>query len=460
MNHKISHTGKIVSIQEVVVKVEFFNAELSLGEILISEENPKVKLEVVSALGNHLFSCIALSGSRYFYRGMRVVKTGTLLRVPVGKELLGRALDLFGNPIDKKESLKVKEMKEIPLTSPHYLETSLKKETIETGIKVVDFFTPLIRGGKLGIFGGAGLGKTVLLLELMHNIAFHQKDIIIFAGIGERIREAQELYETLERNNVLPSTILFFGQMNETPAVRFKIGFSAATVAEYFRDKEKRNILFFIDNTYRFIQAGSELSTLSGNLPSERGYQPTMGSEIGSLQERLISTKEGTITSVQAVYVPADDMTDPGVQATVPYFDSSIVYSREAYQEGRLPAIDILSSSSSVVSPDIIGEEHYQILIEAKKILERYQELRRIISIVGEAELSWEDRKIYHRARKILNFMTQDFFVVSDQTGKKGKYVKREETILGVRAILNGQLDNIADEKLINTGSLKDIKNE
>lgn len=449
--------GRVISIQGTIAEVDFFEGNLSLGEILISKDNPEVKLEVIKAIDKNIFSCIVFSGEEFLYRGMPLEATGKLLEIPVGKELLGRALDLLGNPIDKKGEIKAKEKREIPQISPHYTETTLKKEIIETGIKAIDFFAPLGKGGKLGIFGGAGLGKTVLLLELMHNISFYQKDIIIFAGIGERIREAQELYETLEKNNVLPSTILFFGQMNETSAVRFKLGFSAATVAEYLREEEKKDIFFFIDNIYRFVQAGSELSTLSGNLPSEGGYQPTMESEIGNLEERLISTKNGSITSVQAVYVPADDITDPGVQAILPYFDSSIVYSRDAYQEGRLPAIDLLSSSSSLASQDIIGKEHYQLLIEAKRILERYQELRKIVSIVGEAELSWEDRIIYHRARKILNFMTQDFFVVFDQTGKEGKYVKKEQTLKGVRDILEGKLDDLEDEKLLNIGSLEEL---
>jgi F-type H+-transporting ATPase subunit beta len=291
----------------------------------------------------------------------------------------------------------------------------------------------------------------------MHNVAFYQKGILIFAGIGERIREAQELYETLKKENVLPLTILVLGQMNTPASIRFKVGLSAVTIAEYFRDNQKEDTFFFADNIYRFLQAGNELSTLLGNIPSEGGYQPTLDSEIGSLEERLVSTENASITSIQAIYVPADDITDPGVQTTIPYFDSMVIYSREVYQEGRFPAIDVLASSSSLINPTILGEEHYSVLLETKKVLERYQELQRIISIVGEAELSYEDRQIYHRAKKILNFMTQNFFVVADQTGKPGQYIKREETVFGIKTILEGTLDRIPDEKLLNIGSLKDI---
>jgi F-type H+/Na+-transporting ATPase subunit beta len=315
----------------------------------------------------------------------------------------------------------------------------------------------LRKGGKLGIFGGAGVGKTVLLSELMHNTAFFHKGISIFAGIGERIREAHELYEMLKESNVLPSTILVFGQMNETAAVRYKVGFSAVTIAEYFRDEEKKDILFFVDNIYRFLQAGTELATLLSLIPSEEGYQPTLLSEIGSFQERLVSTKGADISSIQAIYVPADDITDVGIQAVLPYFDSLIFLSREVYQEGRYPAIDLLSASSTVTDISTIGKEHFETLIEAKRILERYNQLKKIISIVGEEELSADDRIILKRARRLLNFMTQPFFVVQNQTGIEGKYVKREETVSGVKKILEGETDDIPEEFLMNLGSLDEI---
>ncbi len=445
--------GEILSVQGNVAEIEFYDGGLSLGEILTLEEDPEAKLEIVSATGKNTFSCLCLTKTN-MRRGARVKKTNETLEVPVGNLLLGRVVDIFGKTIDNLPKPDVKEKRSVYQYSPPYQETILKKELIETGIKIVDFFTPLVKGGKLGIFGGAGVGKTVILLELMHNIVFYQKGTLVFAGIGERIREGHELYETLKKAGVLKKSILVFGQMNETAAVRFKTGTTAVTIAEHFRDTQKEDVFFFIDNIYRFLQAGNELSTLLGNIPSEGGYQPTLESEIGTLEERLVSTNNASITSVQAIYVPADDITDPGVQAIIPHFDSLAIYSRDVYQEGRYPAIDILNSSSSLINPIILGKEHYQALMETRKVLERYKDLERIVSIVGEAELSFEDRTLYHRAKKILNFMTQDFFVVEEQTKRKGQYVKREKTIEGVKKILEGELDKISDEDLINVGEI------
>ncbi len=450
--------GQVLSVLGNVVEVEFYDSDLFMGEILTLEEDPSVQLEVVSAIKKEIFLCLSLNKNESLYRGGKLKRTGQSLKIPVGQMLLGRVVDIFGQPIDDSPPFETKETKTVYQQSPPYQETILKKELIETGIKVIDFFAPLMEGGKLGIFGGAGLGKTVLLSELMHNVVFQEKGIVIFAGIGERIREGYELYETLKKTKVLPSSVLVFGQMNEPAAVRFKVGNSAVSIAEYFRDIQRKNTVFFIDNIYRFLQAGNELSTLLRNIPSEGGYQATLDSEVGALQERLVSTKRASVTSVQAVYVPADDITDPGVQALIPYFDSMIIFSRNVYQEGRRPAIDTLASSSSITTAAIIGEEHYQALIEAKKILERYKELQRIVSIVGEAELITEDRIIFHRAKKILNFMAQDFFVISEQTGKPGKYVKREKTVEGIKKILDGDLDRFEDEALLNIGDLSDLK--
>jgi F-type H+/Na+-transporting ATPase subunit beta len=450
--------GQIIAIQENIIEIEFYNANLASGEILALESDSSVIIEVVNALSKNNFLCLLLSKDKKLEKGSFVITTGKTFNFPVGRDLLGRALDVFGKPLDNLPEVKVEVKKEIYRHSPFYQETVLKKELIETGIKAVDFFAPLIKGGKLGIFGGAGLGKTILLLELIHNVAFYQKGISIFAGIGERIREAQELYQVLKEEEVLPSTILLFGQMNESAVIRFKVGFCAATVAEYFRDNQNQEIFFFVDNLYRFIQAGNELSTMLSTIPSENGYQPTLESEIGRLQERLVSTDKGSITSVQAIYVPADDITDAGVQAVIPYFDSLLTFSRDIYQEGRYPAIDALASSSSITIPDIIGQEHYEVLLEAKKTLERYRELQRIVSIIGEAELSILERTVYHRAKKILNFTAQNFFVVSDQTGQTGKYVKREETVRGMKEILEGRLDNMNDETLLFIGNLNDLK--
>lgn len=450
--------GTIISIRGDLVEVEFPESSLFPGEILVVKENPLLKLEVHSNPQKNIYLCIALCDPGKLKRGDFVISTEKPLQIPLGKELLGRAIDIFGIPIDGKGPFKIEKFKPIYLSPPPFSVTSFKREIFETGIKAIDFFTPLLKGGNLGLFGGAGVGKTVLLTELMHNIAFYHKGYSVFAGVGERIREAHELYETLERTKVLPSVVLVFGQMNEPPSIRFRTAFTAVTIAEYLRDFEEKEILFFIDNIYRFVQAGNELSVLFSALPSEEGYQATLGSEIASLEERLISTKQGDLTSVQAIYVPADDFTDAGVQAIMPYFDSIVILSREIYQEGRYPAIDLLNSSSSAISPSILGKKHYELLIEAKKILERYSHLQKIVSLIGETELTQEDRIIYHRARKLLNFMTQNLHVVEDQTGLPGQYVKREETIKGVEEILAGTFDEVGDEKFLYIKSIDEIK--
>jgi F-type H+-transporting ATPase subunit beta len=450
-------TGYITSIRGDVVEVNFFERNFVSGEILVLERDPRVKLEVIATSEEGKILCLLLGRAENLHRGARVKRTGETFKIPVGKELLGRVVDAFGRPIDNLPPFQTREERSIYQHSPPYRETVRKEELFETGIKAVDFFAPLVKGGKLGIFGGAGLGKTVLLSELMHNIVFTKKGIVIFAGIGERIREGAELYETLKKMKVLPSAVLIFGQMNESAAIRFRVGMTAVTIAEYFRDFQKEDVFFFVDNIYRFLQAGSELSTILGNIPSEGGYQPTLESEIGAIEERLVSTKEASITSVQAIYIPADDITDPAVQAVIPYFDSTIIFSRDVYQEGRYPAIDLLASTSSLINPDILGEKHYQAILEAKKILERYKALQRIVSIVGEAELSFEDRLIFHRAQKILNFMTQDLFVVADQTGKRGRYIERKNTVEGVLAILEGKLDRFPDEALLNIGTIEEV---
>ena len=453
----VKDIGFIKSIRGDIAEIEFPFGEVLTGEILILKDDPRVKFEVQGALKENIFFCLIFGKSEKLIRGAQVQRTREKLKIPVGRELLGRVVNLFGEPLDGLPKIETQKKREIGKGAFPFEEITLEKELIETGIKAIDFFAPLRKGGKLGIFGGAGVGKTVLLSELMHNTAFFHKGISIFAGIGERIREAHELYETLKESNVLPSTILVFGQMNETAAVRYKVGFAAVTIAEYFRDEENKDILFFVDNIYRFLQAGTELATLLSLIPSEEGYQPTLLSEIGSFQERLVSTKGADISSIQAIYVPADDITDAGIQAVLPYFDSLIFLSREVYQEGRYPAIDLLTTSSTVTDISTIGREHYETLIEAKRILERYTQLKKIISIVGEEELSADDRIILKRARRLLNFMTQPFFVVQNQTGIEGKYVKREETIRGVRRILEGETDDVPEEFLMNLGSLDEI---
>ncbi len=454
----LKNIGRIISIEGDIVKVEFLNGGLFLREILELVEDSKIKFEVYSALNEKVFTTISFSPTEKLYRGAKVKRTDKTLEVPVGEELLGRVVDVFGNPIDGLPGFEVKQKWPVYHSPLPYEKISFRKEVLETGIKVIDFFTPLRKGEELGIIGGAGLGKTVLLSELMHNVAFSQEGISVFAGIGERIREGHELYENLKKTNVLPSVALVFGQMNETAAVRFKVGATATTIAEYFRDVQNRDVLLFIDNVYRFLQAGNELSTLLAVIPSEGGYQPTLTSEIGSLEERLVSTEEAAITSIQAVYVPADDITDSAVQATIPYFDSVVILSRDVYQEGRYPTVDILASSSSVINPEILGEGHYEAYLEARQLLEKYEDLRRIVSIIGEAELSEKNKIAYRKAKKILNFMSQNLFVMAEQTGIPGQYVKIEKTVEGVQKILKGELDSLSEEAFLNIGDLDNLK--
>jgi len=450
-------TGHIVSIRGDIIEVEFKGGKLARHDLLTLAEDYQVRLEVYSSTVYNTTLCISLTDPSLLYRGAPVVRLSGSLEVPVGEVLLGRVVNLFGDPIDGKGALTASKKTSIYHRPPAYDQVASTAEILETGLKVIDFFTPVKKGGKIGFFGGSGVGKTVLLSELMHNIAFFQKGISVFAGIGERIREGHELYETLLATNVLPHVALVFGEMNESAAVRFRVGFTAIAAAEYFRDIQKRDVLLFIDNIYRFVQAGSELSTLLNSIPSEDGYQATLAGEIGAFQERLASTKEASITSVQAIYIPADDLTDAGVQAIVPYFDSVVTLSRTVYQEGRHPSVDILSSSSSLIEPSALGYEQYDAVLEADKILKRHTYLQRIVSIVGEAELSVEDKILYHRARKILNYMTQDLFVTAEQSGRTGKYVKRERTIADVRDILAGRLDEVPEETLLYIGDLSEL---
>ena len=451
--------GYIRAIRGEVVEVEMYEKSPFLKEILILKDNEDVLLEVhrVSVDQTFICSCVVLSGFKKIFRGAKVIRTKEPLKVPVGKELLGKVVDVFGNSRDGSLSAKTEEKWPIYRRLP-YEEVVSGEEIIQTGIKAVDFFTPLVKGEEIGLFGGAGVGKTILLIELMHNVVFHQKKLMVYGGLGERIREGHELYETLKEVGVLPSAVLVYGQMDEAASVRVNVGHVATTIAEYFRDSLKQDTFVFIDNVYRFLQAGNELSMMLGDIPSEGGYQSTLKSEIGSLEERLISTRTGGITSVQAVYVPADDITDAGVQAILPYFDSNAVLSRDVYQEGRYPAIDFLASSSTTVVPKIVGQKHYELFLEAKRVLEQHKNLEQIVSIVGEDELSVENRTTYHRAQKILNFMTQNFSVVENQTGKPGKYVKVEETVEGVDAILKGELDDILPEKFLYIGNIKELE--
>ncbi len=454
-----SGEGYIRAIHGEVVEIEMYEKSPFLREILVLKDNEDVLLEVhrVSVDQTFICSCVVLSGFKKIFRGAKVLRTKEPLKVPVGKELLGKVVDVFGNPRDGSLPVETKEKWPI-YRKLAYEEVVSGESVVQTGIKAIDFFTPLVKGEEIGLFGGAGVGKTILLIELMHNVVFHQKSLMVFGGLGERIREGHELYETLKEVGVLPSAVLVYGQMDEAASVRANVGYVTATIAEYFRDSLGQDTFVFIDNIYRFLQAGNELSMMLGDIPSEGGYQSTLKSEIGNLEERLVSTKSGGITSVQAVYVPADDITDAGVQAILPYFDSNAVLSRDIYQEGRYPAIDFLASSSTSVTPNIVGQKHHDLFLEAKKVLEQHKNLEQIVSIVGEAELSVENRTIYHRAQKILNFMTQTFSVVENQTGKPGKYVKVEETVQGVEAILKGDLDDVLPEKFLYIGGINELE--
>ncbi len=438
--------GRIVSIKGTVVTVEFLDGKPFHNEVLVLRENPNIKLEVYNLDTNGEANCLCLEGVENLYRGAQVLRTGETIKIPTGEQTLGRLLDVFGRPKDDLGELSSSEHASVYRDAPSYYEVASSKEILETGIKVIDFFTPFRKGGKVGLFGGAGVGKTVLLTELMYNVAAFHNGISVFGGVGERLREGQELYEIIREKNILGSVALIFAQMNENAAARFRVGFSALTLAESFRDGGK-DVLFFIDNFYRFVQAGNEISSLLNTIPSEDGYQATLSSDVGSFQERLVSTKEGSITSVQAVYVPADDLTDSGVQAVLPYFDSTVILSRQILADGRYPAVDILSSNSSLIDPGIIGYEHYDAYLEAQKLVKRYSDLDRLVGIVGESELSAGDRTLYHRARKLLNYLSQDLLVESTQDSAGRKYIPVRETVKDVKEILSGRLDQVPDEK-------------
>ena len=363
------NTGVIISILGDVIEASFTHEKPNRHEVLTLVDDPTVRLEVYSSTAGDSVYCISFSDPSKLYRGAKVVRLFETISVPVGSHLLGRVVDVFGDPQDGKDPINRVKTRSIYGRPPNFQEVSTTRQILETGIKVIDFFTPFLKGGKIGLFGGAGVGKTVILTELMHNVAIFHKGVSIFAGIGERIREAQELLENLTENKVLPNVALVLGQMNERPAVRFRVGYTAATLAEYFRDEENRDILFFVDNAYRLVQAGNELSTLLNTIPSEDGYQATLTSDIGVFQERLVSAGKGSLTSVEAVYVPADDFTDSGVQSLMPYFDSSVFLSRLVAEEGRRPSVDILASSSGLIDPGIVGRVHYEAYLEAERVL-------------------------------------------------------------------------------------------
>lgn len=453
--------GKIISINGQVVEVTFGKGTPSLHDVLYLKDDPSVLLEIYASSDSGVYYCLLLSTTNNIYRGQTIINTEKPLNFPVGEAVLGRLLDVFGNAQDGKGLLNAVEKKSIYSHPLAYVDVSSQQAILETGIKAIDFFAPMLKGGKTGLFGGAGVGKTVLLTEIIHNIvqmaqtSKEIKNISVFAGIGERSREGQELYESVTQSGVLPFSTLIYGPMGENPTNRFLAAFAAATVAENFRDSLKKDVIFFIDNIFRFAQAGNELSLLMNTIPSEDGYQATLDSEMASFHERLLSTKENSITTIETVYVPNDDILDQAVQAVFPYLDSTLYLSRAVYQEGRFPAIDLISSTSSALNPEIVGEEHYEILIKAQALLKQAINLEHIVSLVGESELSAEDKVLYVRAKKLKNYMTQSFFVAQGQTGRAGKYVQASDTVNDVKSIIEGKYDTVSEEKFLYIGKLE-----
>ncbi len=426
--------------------------------LTITEGKKKIVLEVEQHLGGGEVRCIAMSSTDGLTRGTEAEDTGAPISVPVGKETLGRIFDVTGTPLDSYGPVKTKKLYPIHREAPAFTEQSTKTEILETGIKVVDLICPFLKGGKVGLFGGAGVGKTVIIMELIRNIASEHGGFSVFAGVGERSREGNDLYREMEESKVLEKTTLVFGQMNEPPGARARVALTGLTMAEYFRDEEHQDVLLFVDNIFRFTQAGSEVSALLGRIPSAVGYQPTLATEMGLLQERITSTTNGSITSVQAVYVPADDLTDPAPATTFNHLDSTVVLARSLAELGIYPAVDPLDSSSTIVSPDIVGERHYNVARGVQRVLQRYKDLQDIIAILGMDELSEEDKQTVSRARKIQKFLSQPFHVAEVFTGNPGKYVKLEDTIRGFEEILAGKHDDKPEQAFYMKGSIDEVK--
>lgn len=450
-------TGRVIQVQGQIARIRIESETMPINnEILTSIEDQTVKMEVYYQT-RLTADCLVLSSPQKIYRGMKIYGLGTNLKIPTSEELLGRVINLFGEAQDGGISLAQSKNSSIYGKTPSLSTLKSNLEVLETGIKVIDFMTPFLRGGKIGFIGGAGVGKTILITELMHNITIKHQGVSVFAGVGERIREGQELHQRLRESKVLSSTTLVLGQMNENAAVRFRVALAAATIAEYFRDSQK-DVLFFIDNMYRFVQAGNEVSTLLGTIPSEQAYQATLQTEISTLEDRLISTQNGSITSVQTVYVPSDELADPGVSAIMSFLDTSIVLSRSVAQKGIYPPIDIFESSNSSLSKSVIGSDHSQVLQEVEQMLDIYKRLSHIVAIIGESELSNDDRLLYSRTLKIINYFSQPFFVTELQTSRKGVFVPRQTTVEDIKLIISGQLDQITPEKFLYIGSLKEGK--
>ena len=448
--------GKVVQIVGAVVDVRFEKDSLPdlLNAIEIDNKGEKLVVEVAQHIGDDIVRCIAMGSTDGLVRGIDAVDTGKAISVPVGKETLSRMFNLLGEPVDNLPAPETKERWEIHREPPTYEEQSASNEILETGIKVIDLIEPYLKGGKIGLFGGAGVGKTVLIQELINNVANQHGGISVFTGVGERTREGNDLYYEMKESGVIDKTVLVYGQMNEPPGARMRVALSGLTMAEYFRDVEHQDVLLFIDNIFRFTQAGSEVSALLGRMPSAVGYQPTLATEMGQLQERITSTTKGSITSVQAVYVPADDLTDPAPATTFAHLDATTVLSRSISSLGIYPAVDPLESNSRILSPEIVGNEHYQVARQVQSILQRYVELQDIIAIMGMDELSDEDKLTVSRARKIQRFLSQPFSVAEQFTGMKGKYVPIKETIRGFKEIIEGKHDDLPESAFLFVGTI------
>ena len=450
--------GKVVQIVGAVVDIRFEKDSLPdlLNAVEIELGGEKLTVEVAQHIGDDVVRCIAMSSTDGLVRGTEAVDTGKAISVPVGRETLSRMFNLLGEPVDNKPAPETKERWEIHRDPPSYEEQKASNEVLETGIKVVDLIAPYLKGGKIGLFGGAGVGKTVLIMELINNIAKQHGGISVFTGVGERTREGNDLYNEMIESGVIDKTVLVYGQMNEPPGARMRVGLSGLTMAEYFRDVEGQDVLLFIDNIFRFTQAGSEVSALLGRMPSAVGYQPTLATEMGALQERITSTKKGSITSVQAVYVPADDLTDPAPATTFAHLDATTVLSRGIASLGIYPAVDPLESNSRILTPEIVGSEHYQVARDVQSILQRYKELQDIIAIMGMDELSDEDKLTVSRARKIQRFLSQPFSVAEQFTGMEGKYVPIKETIRGFKEIIEGKHDDLPESAFLFVGTIEE----
>ena len=455
-----NNIGKITQVIGAVIDIKFTDGnlpEINSAINIKTNDGGKLVVEVAQHLGDDVVRCIAMGPTDGLVRGMDAEATGAPISVPVGEQTLGRMFNVLGDPIDNKPAPEVQEHMPIHRKAPAFAEQATNTEILETGIKVVDLLCPYQKGGKIGLFGGAGVGKTVLIQELIRNIATEHGGYSVFTGVGERTREGNDLYHEMMESGVIEKTTMVFGQMNEPPGARMRVGLAGLTMAEYFRDKGGKDVLLFIDNIYRFTQAGSEVSALLGRMPSAVGYQPTLQSEMGALQERITSTKNGSITSVQAVYVPADDLTDPAPATTFAHLDATTVLSRSIVELGIYPAVDPLESTSRILDPRIVGEEHYKVARLVQEILQKYKELQDIIAILGMDELSEDDKLVVSRARKVQRFLSQPFFVAGQFTGLEGRYVPVSETIQGFKEIIEGKYDDIPESYFLNCGGIDDV---